>query len=249
MRTRIPYDRLSYDRRDVSWIAAAAALAGAGVYALSRTLEPRLVPASRLRRARNFAVHTGEAVRHSPGRSLAGLAVLAAGAYYLAGLRKTRSQDATFGSVVEESIIVDVPVRTAYNQWTQFEQFPQFMETVEQVNQLDDSHLHWRARVAGKTKEWDAEITEQIPDERIAWRSTSGPYNAGVVTFHRLSDNQTRIMLQLEYRPETPDERIGGAFGAVKMTARNNLKKFKQLVEARGVETGAWRGTIGQQAH
>jgi uncharacterized membrane protein len=123
------------------------------------------------------------------------------------------------------------------------------METVEQVTQLDDSHLHWRATIAGKTKEWDAEITEQIPDERIAWRSTTGPHNAGVVTFHRLSETQTRIMLQLEYKAETADEKIGGAFGAVKMTARNNLKKFKQLVEARGVETGAWRGTIGQQAH
>jgi len=242
-------NNIRFDRRDSSWIAAAAAAAAAGVYALGRTLEPRMVPVPMTRRARDMVVHSGEVVRHSPMRTVLAVGALAAGAYYLANMRKTQSQDATFGSVVEESIIVDVPVSTAYNQWTQFEEFPRFMETVEHVRQVDDSHLHWRAKVAGKTKEWDAEITEQIPDERIAWRSTSGPYNAGVVTFHRLGENKTRIMLQLEYRPETADEKIGGAFGAVKMTARNNLKKFKQLVEARGVETGAWRGTIGQQAH
>lgn len=244
-------NKVQLERSDASWIAIAAAAAGAGMYALSRSLEPPVasMPARHLQRARNLAVHSADVARRSPASTLASVAALAAGAYYLSNMRKSAREDSTFGSVVEESIIVDVPVRTAYNQWTQFEQFPQFMETVEQVRQVDDSHLHWRAKVAGKTKEWDAEITEQIPDDRIAWRSTSGPHNAGVVTFHRLSETRTRIMLQLEYKPETADEKVGSAFGAVKMTARNNLKKFKQLVEARGVETGEWRGTIGQQAH
>jgi len=150
-------------------------------------------------------------------------------------------------SNIEQSIDVGVPVRTAYDQWTQFEQFPQFMATVEQVNQVDDTHLHWRANVAGKMKEWDAEITEQIPDKRIAWRSTSGPHNAGVVTFHKVGENRTRVMLQMDYAPETVGEKVGDAIGGVKLTTKGNLKRFKELLEQRGTETGAWRGTVPQQ--
>ena len=105
-------------------------------------------------------------------------------------------------SKIEKSIDVEVPVRAAYNQWTQFEEFPRFMEGVEQVQQIDDRRLHWRANVGGKTLEWEAEIAEQIPDKRIAWRSLSGKKNAGVVTFHRLTDDRTRVMLQLDYEPE-----------------------------------------------
>ncbi|TFY99463.1 SRPBCC family protein [Ramlibacter henchirensis] len=149
-------------------------------------------------------------------------------------------------STVEESIDLNVPVSTAYNQWTQFEQFPRFMTSVEQVKQVDDTHLHWRAVVAGKVKEWDAEITEQIPDERIAWRSTDGVTNAGVVTFHKIADNRTRVMLQMDYQPETAAEKVGDALGGVKLTTKGNLKRFKQLVEERGQETGAWRGTVTQ---
>ncbi|MDQ6881779.1 MAG: SRPBCC family protein [Pseudomonadota bacterium] len=149
-------------------------------------------------------------------------------------------------STVEQTIVVGVPVSTAYNQFTQFEEFPRFMETVEQVDQVDNTHLHWRAVVAGKTKEWDAEITEQVPDQRIAWRSTSGVKNSGVVSFDKVSENKTRVCLQMTYEPESADETIGAALGAVKMTARSNLKKFKKLVEASGVETGAWRGEVAQ---
>jgi len=115
---------------------------------------------------------------------------------------------------------------------------------VHEVRQLDDKHLHWRADVAGKEKEWDAEITEQIPDKRIAWRSTSGVSNAGVVTFHKISDSATRIMLQMDYDPESVTEQIGDAFGVVKMQAKGNLKRFKEMLESRGKETGAWRGTV-----
>lgn len=150
------------------------------------------------------------------------------------------------GSTVEQSIEVDVPVSTAYNQWTQFEEFPRFMDSVEEVKQLDDQHLHWRAVVGGKPKEWDAEITEQIPDQKIAWRSTNGARNAGVVTFHKISDSRTRIMLQMDYEPHTMTERLGDALGAVKRTAKGNLQRFKELMESRGTETGAWRGTIAQ---
>ena len=111
---------------------------------------------------------------------------------------------------------------------------------------MDDTHLHWRAKVAGKTKEWDAEITEQVPDKRIAWRSTDGVTNAGVVTFHRIGENRTRVMLQMDYQPESVTERVGDALGGVKLTAKGNLKRFKQLVESRGQETGAWRGTVAE---
>ncbi len=149
-------------------------------------------------------------------------------------------------SKVEESIELEVPVQTAYNQWTQFEEFPKFMEGVKEVRQMGDKRLHWRAEIAGKDEEWDAEITEQIPDKRIAWRSTSGVHNAGVVTFHKISDSRTKVMFQMDYEPETIDEKIGDAVGGVKLTAKGNLKRFKELVEGRGVETGAWRGTVAQ---
>ncbi len=149
---------------------------------------------------------------------------------------------------VEKAIDVNVPVRTAYNQWTQFEEFPRFMEGVQEVRQLDDTHLHWRAEVGGKEKEWDAVITEQLPDERVAWRSTSGAENAGVVTFHRLGPDQTRIMLQVEYDPEGLVENTGDAMGFVSRRVEGDLKRFKEFIENRGRETGAWRGTV-QQSH
>ena len=151
-------------------------------------------------------------------------------------------------STIEQSIDVHVPVRTAYDQWTQFEQFPRFMEGVEEVRQLDDTHTHWVTKVAGKTKEFDAVITEQRPDERIAWTSEDGPEHAGVVTFHRLGDGETRIMLQLDYEPEGPAEKIGDALGVVKHRVKGDLERFKELVEAQGGASGAWRGEVDQTA-
>ena len=145
---------------------------------------------------------------------------------------------------IQKPIDVDVPVRTAYNQWTQFEEFPRFMEGVEEVRQLDDRRLHWRAKVGGKTEEWDAVITEQIPDERVAWRNTTGAENAGVVTFHHLSANSTRVMLQIEYDPHGLVENVGSALGVVERRVEGDLKRFKEFVESHGAETGAWRGEI-----
>jgi len=150
-------------------------------------------------------------------------------------------------STIEKSIDVNVPVHTAYNQWTQFEEFPRFMEGVEKVTQLDDKRLHWRANVGGKVEEWDANITEQIPDERIAWRNTTGAQNAGVVTFHRLADNKTRVMLQLEYDPKGFVENVGDMLGVVSTRVAGDLKRFKEFLESRGHETGAWRGEIRQE--
>ena len=126
-------------------------------------------------------------------------------------------------STIEQSIDVNVPVHTAYNQWTQFEEFPQFMEGVE---------------------EWDAIITEKHPDERIAWKNTTGAPNAGVVTFHRLADNKTRIMLQMEYEPQGVVENLGDLLGVVSRRVAHDLERFKEFIEARGQETGAWRGEV-----
>ena len=150
-------------------------------------------------------------------------------------------------ATIERSIDVDVPVRVAYNQWTQFEDFPKFMEGVQTVRQLDDKRLHWTAVIGGRKEEWDAEITEQIPDERIAWRARSGATNAGVVTFHRLGDSKTRIMLQLEYDPQGVVENVGDALGVVSRRVESDLQRFKEFIESRGRETGAWRGEIPQE--
>jgi uncharacterized membrane protein len=147
-------------------------------------------------------------------------------------------------SIYEEGIEVSVPVSTAYNQWTQFEEFPQFMEGVEKVIQLDDTRLHWVAEIAGQHREWDATITEQRPDERIAWTSTSGAKNAGVVTFHRIDDNTTRVMLQMEFEPDDATEKTGDVLGMVRRQVKRNLERFKEFIESRGRETGAWRGEI-----
>lgn len=145
---------------------------------------------------------------------------------------------------IEKSIVVDVPVSTAYNQWTQFESFPQFMEGVESVQQRGDMLTHWRANIAGKTEEWDAEITEQTPDQRVAWRSTSGAYNAGTVRFQPMGAQQTQIYLRLDYMPEGIVEKAGDALGLVERRVTGDLERFKKFIESRGSETGAWRGEI-----
>jgi uncharacterized membrane protein len=149
-------------------------------------------------------------------------------------------------STIEQSIDVEVPVRIAYNQWTQFEEFPRFMEGVESVHQHDDKRLHWTAEVGGQRREWLAEITEQNPDERIAWRNIDGATNAGVVTFHRLGEGRTRIMLQMEFEPEGLKEKAGDALGIVERRVKGDLERFKEFIESRGRETGAWRGEIDQ---
>ncbi|HVW31422.1 MAG TPA: SRPBCC family protein [Acidimicrobiia bacterium] len=152
-------------------------------------------------------------------------------------------------ATIEESVEVMVPVRTAYNQWTQFEQFPQFMAGVEQVSQLTDTTVHWVAEIAGQRREWDAEITEQVPDQRIAWRATGGTGNAGVVTFHRLDDGKSRVMLQLNFEPEGMLEQAADKLGMVKARAKGDMERFKKFIEARGREEGAWRGEVKQSGN
>ena len=147
---------------------------------------------------------------------------------------------------VEKSIDVKVPVSVAYNQWTQFEDFPHFMEGVKSVKQMNDTRLHWVAEIAGKEEEWDAEITEQTPDQRVAWTNTSGARNAGVVTFHHIDDDTTRVMLQLDYEPQGIVENVGDKLGFVGRRVEGDLNRFKEFIESRGRETGAWRGTVEQ---
>ena len=147
-------------------------------------------------------------------------------------------------STVEKSIDVDVPVHTAYNQWTQFESFPQFMEGVDRVDQTSDTMTHWLTSVGGVTREFDAQITEQHPDERIAWTSVDGPKNAGMVSFHRLGDDKTRIMLQMDFQPEGLVENVGDKLGIVGRLVAGDLERFKKFIEGRGTETGAWRGDV-----
>ena len=147
---------------------------------------------------------------------------------------------------VEKDIHVNLPVRTCYNQWTQFEDLPKFMEGVKQVKQLDDKHLHWRAEVGGKEQEWQAEIIEQVPDSRIAWRSTTGAPNAGLVTFDSM-DGGCHITLRMDYEPEGVVENVGDAMGFMGRRVEGDLKRFKEFIESRGAETGAWRGEIHGQ--
>ncbi|MFG2749522.1 SRPBCC family protein [Streptomyces xanthophaeus] len=148
-------------------------------------------------------------------------------------------------SKVEESIEVDVPVRTAYNQWTQFESFPHFMDGVERIEQRTDTLTRWVTKFGGVDREFDAEITEQIPDERVAWTTVGGEVKqAGVVTFHHLADNRSKVMLQLDYDPEGFAENVGDKLGFVKRQITGDLKRFKKYIEDRGSETGSWRGEV-----
>lgn len=147
-------------------------------------------------------------------------------------------------TTVEESIEVHAPIRQTYDQWTQFEDFPRFMAHVEEVKQVNDTLLTWRAKVGGKTEEWSAKVTEQHPDERIAWESTSGARHAGVVTFHRIDEDHTKVMLQLEAEPHTLVEKIGDKLGVLDREAKADLKRFKEFIESRDGSTGAWRGDV-----
>jgi uncharacterized membrane protein len=144
---------------------------------------------------------------------------------------------------IEESIEVNVPVSTAYNQWTQFEDFPLFMEGVDDVRQLDDTRLHWVATVAGKTNEWDAKILEQHPDKQISWISEDGKKTRGTVTFEPVGENKTRVRLSMGYQA-SPLEAIGSAAGLDARRVRGDLERFKELIESRGQESGAWRGEV-----
>ena len=147
-------------------------------------------------------------------------------------------------AVVEEALEVEVPVRTAYDQWTQFEEFPSFMEGVERVEQVSDTTLHWVAEIAGQRREWDAKITQQVPDQRIEWAAVEGESNSGAVTFQRIDDDRTRVVLQLGYEPEGALEKAGDALGVVKRRVKGDLERFKDFIERRRSASGAWRGEV-----
>jgi uncharacterized membrane protein len=145
---------------------------------------------------------------------------------------------------IEKSIEVDVPVTTAYNQWTQFESFPSFMEGVVEVQQLDDKHLKWVAEVGGDRKEWTAEIVQQEPDKVVSWRSTSGALNNGSVSFQPLGDNRAKVTVIMTYELTSLKEKVGDALGVLSARIEGDLRRFKEFIETQQVPTGAWRGEI-----
>lgn len=148
-------------------------------------------------------------------------------------------------SVIEKSIEVQAPVSKVYNQWTQFESFPRFMEGVEEVRQLDDTHLRWRADIAGFDREWDAEITEQIPDRKISWRTINGrPQHHGTVTFQQIDPQRTRVTVHMEYDPQGLTEKAADMLGVIERRIEGDLQRFRDFIEKRGQETGAWRGEV-----
>ena len=147
-------------------------------------------------------------------------------------------------STIKESIEVNVPVNTAYNQWTQFEEFPKFMEGVESVTQLDETHLRWVAEIGGQRREWQAEITEQVPDQRIAWKATEVYDPDGVVTFQSVGQDETQVTVEMTFKPEGVVEQLGSAIGSDSRQVKGDLERFKKLIESRGVESGAWRGEV-----
>lgn len=152
---------------------------------------------------------------------------------------------------IEKSVEVNCPVRTVYNQWTQFEQFPEFMDGVKEVTQIDDTHVHWHAEIWGKDKEWDAEITEQVPDSLISWRSTSGDApNGGTVRFEPLAADRTRVRLAMTYEPQGATEKTGDALGVMSARVSHTMSQFKKYIERRGMEQGGWRGEVhgGEQS-
>jgi uncharacterized membrane protein len=148
-------------------------------------------------------------------------------------------------STFKETVEVDVPVNTAYNQWTQFEEFPNFMEGVEQVTQIDDSHSHWTTKIGGMRREFDTEIIDQLPDERITWRTTTGDTSQkGTVRFQRVDDTHTRVELVMDVEPSGAVEKAADTLNIIDRRVKGDMRRFKQYIEQRGTESGAWRGRI-----
>lgn len=145
---------------------------------------------------------------------------------------------------IQKDIQVDVPVSVAYNQWTQFEEFPRFMEGVTAVQQLTETRLHWHANIGGKNLEWDAKITEQVPDQRISWKSVEGKENAGSVAFEAIDAGRTKVSLTMTYDPEGLIENVGDFVGVFSRRVSGDMERFKVFIEGRGAETGEWRGEV-----
>ncbi|BDZ49274.1 cyclase [Frondihabitans sucicola] len=150
-------------------------------------------------------------------------------------------------TTVKSDVDVNVPISVAYNQWTQFVSFPQFMDSVKSITQVDDTHTRWEVSIAGVERRFDTVITEQSPDERVAWKSTEGDLHAGVVTFHRLGDDQTRISVQLDWQPEGFLEHVGALLQVDDIAIDRDLEQFKELIESNGFETGSWRGSVERE--
>jgi uncharacterized membrane protein len=241
-------------------------LAGAIAHGTQATLRAAkmfgtLAVASRLAADKELRRELGAAMQNVQGalkrvekkrsHKLRNTLVVVAGGAVAAGLYKSRERLTRLGSAegaristIDESIDVGVPVSTAYNQWTQFEDFPLFMEGIDHVEQRDDTRLHWVATFAGRTAEWDAKILEQQPDSQISWISEDGKKTRGTVSFEPLADARARIRVSMSYKVEGALETAGSTAGLDAQRVRGDLERFKELIEARGEETGAWRGEV-----
>ena len=233
-------------RRQFGWAGAALRLAGDDEFRRHATEMIRQLKKAQARIERKRSHRVRNTILLTAGGTAVAAAVPQVRNWVTA---KLGGGSSSFGgptayTTVEEQIEVDVPVSTAYNQWTQFEEFPRFMEGVERVDQLDDTRLHWVATVAGRRAEWDAKILEQQPDTRISWTSTDGKETRGTVSFDKLGEGRTRIRLSMSYRPEGFAEAAGSAAGLDARRVRGDLERFRELIEGRGVETGAWRGEV-----
>jgi uncharacterized membrane protein/CBS domain-containing protein len=196
--------------------------------------------AGRLLRSISELPGNNQSRRRGPSKkAIVLMAAAGAGAAYLV----RRIQQGGLASV-EQSREIDVPVRTAYDQWTQFEEFPQFMDGVQEVKQLDDTRMHWVTEVGGRRTEWDAKIVDQVPDQRISWTATSGKRNAGEVRFEPMGPNRTKVHVRMEYEPDGIVETVGGALGLPQRRVKADLDAFRELMERRGAESGAWRGEV-----
>ena len=148
-------------------------------------------------------------------------------------------------ATIEQTVDVEAPIRTVYDQWTQFESFPEFLDEVESIVQIDDTHNRWTVKVGGATREFDAEIVDQHPDQRVAWRSVDGTTHAGAVTFEKLDESRTRVAARIDWQPESAVEKVGAAVGVDDRQVKADLERFRTFIVERGAETGAWRGDIG----
>jgi uncharacterized membrane protein len=251
----LPIGPKQTDWDKVARFGASAAAAAASVAAARSLKEPltRVVGKGRkaVEQANGVATTIRQAAQGAAGSSTGIGSML--GAFRAVGSDEEEGVDGDGGGtanltklrlIISEQIDVGVPRRTAYNQWTQFEDFPMVFKAVEGVEQEEDEELAWRGKIGPSRRQWKAEIVEQVPDERIAWTSTSGVKHQGVVTFHRLDDNLTRVQLEMEYTPQGFVEKVGNIFLTVRMRVRRGLRLYKHFIELRRDETGAWRGEI-----
>lgn len=245
--------RVDWDKVAKVGIGATAAIGATGAARKLRGRLPNVTDKARdLARSASDVVETVKEAREGASGSSTGIGSVLGAFRTVGGTQRDREKGGRDGGgnltkqrlIIQEQIDVAVPRRTAYNQWTQLEDFPPIFRSVQRVDQEEDDVATWQAKMLFSTREWESEITEQIPDERIAWAARGDVNHRGVVTFHELDENLTRVQVEMEYLPTGLVERFGNVFLTVRHRVRKSLRLFKHFMEFRGEETGAWRGQI-----